>query len=490
MDSGLLQGFLGALTPDTLWYCFLGVLLGTGVGVLPGLGSGATTAILLPLTVYLSPKDAIVMLAGIYYGSMYGGSTTSILMNVPGEAASVVTALDGFQMTKQGRAGQALAIAAIGSFVAGTGGVILLSFIGPTLADLALKFGAPEYFGLVAFSLTALLSLTGGSVLKGLTVGMAGMLVASVGLDPMSGRQRLVFGFPELMSGFDLIPVLMGLFGVAEVLASAEEGIVSIYSGALGRLLPRGEELRKGIVASLRATGLGLGLGLLPGMLPSVVSFISYDLERRFSRHPERFGTGVIEGVAAPEAANNAVAQAGFIPLLSLGIPTSPVLAILLAAFMMYGLQPGPLLFSQHPDLAWSIIGSMYVGNVMLLVLNLPLVGLWARFSRVPYKFLGPFILGVCIVGAYSIRNSMFDVWSAILFGLVGYAMKARNWPAAPLILGFILGPMLERYLRGSLQMSGGSAEIFLNRPIAAGFLLLTVLVLAMSRRLLATGKA
>ena len=484
MEFGLLAGFWKALSPVNLWYCFLGSLLGTVVGVLPALGPATTIAILLPVTAYLKPTESIIMLAGIFYGAMYGGSTTSILMNIPGEAASVPTCLDGFQMTKRGRAGEALAIAAIGSFIAGTAGVLLLSFAGPLFAELALAFGPPEYFGLMFFSLTALFSFSGHDLLKGLTAGVVGIVLATVGLDPLSGTHRLAFGIPQLLAGLDVIPVLIGLFGVAEVLASAEEEVSSVYQGKLGRLIPRGEELKKGLWASLRGTGIGLLAGLFPGFMPSVVTFISYDIERRVSKHPEKFGTGMIEGVASPEAANNATCQAGFVPLMALGVPTAPIFAMLLASLMIYGLPPGPMLFKQHGDFAWTVVASMYIGNVMLLILNLPLVGIWARLCLVPYRILGPVILGVVFIGAYSIRNSMFDVWTAILFGLIGFLMKKRDWPVAPLILGFILGPMLEQHLRASLQGSGGSLRVFIEQPISAGFIVLGVVLVVMSRRL------
>jgi putative tricarboxylic transport membrane protein len=481
MEATLLDGFFKAITPLPLFYCFLGVLVGTLVGVLPGIGSPTTIAVLLPLTVYLGPTEAIIMLAGIYYGAMYGGSTTSILMNIPGEAASVTTCLDGFQMTKQGRAGEALAIAAIGSFVAGTAGVILLSFIGPMLATLALIFGPPEYFGLMFFSLTAIFSFSGDSILKGIAMGLLGIMLASIGLDPMTGIPRLTFGTVRLMAGIDVVPVLMGLFGIAEVLVSAEEKMISIYEGKLGRMLPRGQELKKGMLASLRGTGIGLAAGLIPGFLPSVVTFISYAAEKRVSKHPEEFGQGCIEGVAGPEAANNATAQAGFIPLMALGIPTTPSLAMILASLVMYGLQPGPLLFEQDGLFAWTVIASMYIGNVMLLILNLPLVGLWARLCLIPYRYIGPFILGVIFVGAYSIRNSMFDVYAAIIFGIVGFVMKSRNYPIVPLVLGFILGPMLEQHFRSTLQLSGGSIGILFERPIVVGFLVAAIISIVIS---------
>ena len=483
MDSGLLGGFLGAFSLTNLAYCFVGCLLGTFVGVLPGLGPAATSAILLPLTSYMPPAGAIIMLAGIYYGAMYGGSTTSILVNVPGEASSVPTCLDGFQMTKQGRAGEALAIAALGSFIAGTFGTIALSFMAPALARIGLKFGPPEYFGLVLFSLTALVGFSGGSLLKGLIAGGVGMFLACVGLDPLSGKQRLTFGSVTFTGGMDVIPVLMGLFGVAEVLASAGEGILYLYEGSLGHLIPRGRELVKGLLASIRGTISGFVMGLLPGMIPAVTAFIAYDIEKRLSRTPHRFGTGCIEGVAAPEAANNATSMAGFIPLMSLGIPTSPTLAIILAALMMYGLQPGPFLFLHHSDFAWAVIASMYVGNVILLILNLPLVGFWARLCLVPYRYIGPVILGVCLVGAFSVRNRLFDVIACAGFGILGYLMKRRRWPTTPLILGLILGPMLEQSLRQSLELSGGSFGILFTRPISATLIVLTVVVLTFVRK-------
>lgn len=471
MDGGLLNGFHNALSLLNILYCFIGCLLGTLIGVLPALGPAATIAILLPLTVRLPFTGAIIMMAGIFYGAMYGGSTTSILINVPGESAAAATCLDGFPMTKQGRAGEALSISAIGSFIAGTAGVILLSFVAPTLAEMALRFSSPEYFGLVLFSLTIILSLSESNILKGVICGFVGMTLACAGLDPLSGRARLGFGMPKLLMGLEVIPIMVGLFGLAEVLSSTEEKITSIYEGRLGRLIPRGQELKKGIFASLRGTASGLVLGLLPGMMPSMTTWIAYDIEKRISKHPERFGTGCIEGVAAPEAANNATAQGGFIPLIALGIPTCPIFAMLLAALMMYGIPPGPLLFTQYGDFAWTFIASMYIGNVILLILNLPLVAVWARICLIPYWILSPVILGVCFVGTYSLRNSMFDIWVCLFFGVAGYAMKRWNWPVAPLVLGFILGPMFEEHLRASLQMSGGSPTIFFTRPIATVFI-------------------
>jgi putative tricarboxylic transport membrane protein len=484
MEFGLLDGFVRAVSPMNLWYCFLGCFLGTAVGVLPALGGAEAIAILLPITMYIDPAQAIIMLSGIFYGAMYGGSTTSILMNIPGEAASVPTCLDGYQMTKQGRGGEALAVAAIGSFIAGTVGVMFLSFAAPPLAELALFFGSPEYFGLMFFSLTALFSFSGNDLLKGVSAGLLGIILATIGLDPLSGVNRMAFGIPTLLGGLDVIPVLIGLFGVAEILWGAEEQIGSVYKGKLGNFIPRGKEMTKSLWAIMRGTVLGIVTGVFPGLLPSVVTFIAYDVEKRISKYPEKFGTGLIEAVASPEAANNANCQAGFIPLFALGIPTTPIAAMLLASLMIYGLPPGPMLFKQHGDFAWTVVASMYIGNVMLLVLNLPLVGLWSRLCLVPYRILGPVVLGAVIMGAYAIRNSMFDVGTAIVFGLVGYVMKKKGWPVAPVILGFILGPLLEQHFRASLQGSGGSMLIFVQRPICAVFIVLGVVLILMSRNL------
>ncbi|MFX0198030.1 MAG: tripartite tricarboxylate transporter permease [Candidatus Hodarchaeota archaeon] len=479
----LVNGIINVFTPSNLMYCFLGCLLGTLVGVLPGLGPSSTISILLPLTMYLDRTGAIIMLAGIYYGATYGGSTTSILVNIPGEPSTVVTCFDGFQMTKQGRAGQALWIAAVGSFIAGTMGTLGLSLIGPGIAKYALKFGPPEYFGLLFFSLTALISLSGVSLIRGLGAGLAGLILANVGIDPLTSITRLIFGSTRLMMGFELIPVTIGLFGIGELLISAEAGIVRIFAGKLRRMMPKGDELKKGILASIRGTFLGFPLGVLPGMVPALTSFLSYDLEKRVSKYPEKFGTGVIEGVAGPEAANNATAQAAFIPLMVFGIPTGPSMAIILGALMLYGLKPGPVLFQANKVFIWTVIGSMYIGNGILLLLNLPLVGLWARISLIPYKYLAPTICGICVVGAYSPRNSLFDVWVALGAGIVGYIMKKNRWPVAPLILGFILGPLFEQALRQSLAMGG--PLIFFNRPIPVAFILLAIIVTVVSLKYL-----
>ncbi len=481
----LINGIANVLSPLNLLFCFVGCVLGTLVGVLPGLGPATTISILLPVTLYLNPTASIIMLSGLYYGAAYGGSTTSILVNIPGETSSIPTTFDGFPMTKQGRAGEALWISAVGSFIAGTTGAIMLSIIGPEIAKHALKFGPPEYTGLVVFSLTLIVGLSGRSIIKGLAAGVVGMIIGTAGLDPLTGIKRFSFGSVSIMRGFEIIPLAIGLFGIGEILINAEAGIERVFEGKtkLNKMMPRGKELKRGLWASLRGTALGLPLGVLPGMLPALSAFLSYDLEKKISKTPEKFGTGMIEGVAAPEAANNATSQSGFLPLMTLGIPTGPAMAIILAALVINGLQPGPMMFQTNKAFVWTVIGSMYIGNVMLLILNLPLVGLWARISLVPYKYLGPFILGICLVGAYSPRSTMFDVYVALGAGLLGYIMRKRDWPLAPLILGVILGPMFEQSFRQSLSMGRGGpgAWIFFHRPIVIAFLILSVILLGIS---------
>ena len=461
------QGFALALTPQNLMFALIGSVLGTLVGVLPGIGPTSGVAILLPLTSFLPPAPAIIMLAAIYYGAMYGGSTTAILVNIPGEVASVVTTLDGYQMAQQGRAGPALAIAALSSFVAGTLGLVGLTFFAPILADGALRIGPPEYFGLVILAFSVVVSLSGASLLKGLTAAALGVLVALVGLDPMSGVRRFAYGSTTLLGGVDFIAVIIGLFAITEVLIGVEKAIGAVSLVPLGKLMPRLDELRACTATVLRASGVGFVLGLLPGCTPGAISFIAYDIEKRLSRTPERFGRGAIEGVAAPEGANNATTSGGFVPLLALGIPATPALAVLLSGLMIYGLQPGPLLFDKQPQFVWTIIASMYVGNVMLLILNLPLVGLWARLVKVPYAVMAPLILVFSVLGAFSVRNSVADVGMALGFGALGYVMLKLGYPTAPLVLALILTPMLESGLRQSLSMAHGSPLIFVTRPIA-----------------------
>jgi putative tricarboxylic transport membrane protein len=475
----LLIGFQHALSINNLFYCFLGCAMGTLVGVLPGLGPSSTLAILLPLTLNLDATGSIIMLSGIYYGAAYGGSTTSILVNIPGEAGSVPACFDGFPMTKQGRAGKALFISAVGSFIAGTFGVSAIIVMGPFLVKHALKFGPPEYFGLLLFSLSAIVSLAGRSIIKGLACGLFGMILATVGVDTMVGIPRFTFGSYDLMMGLGLVPLVVGLFGIGEVISSIEAGVLKIYEGRIGGFIPKGKEMKMGLLGSLRGTIVGFFPGLLPGMIPALTAFFAYDVEKRFSKYPEKFGSGVIEGVAGPEAANNATAQAGFIPLMIFGIPTGPSMAILLGAFILHGLQPGPALFTQNKEFVWAVIASMYVGNVMLVILNLPLVGLWAKISTIPYRYMGPVILAVCVVAAYSVRNAMLDVWVAFGAGIFGHMMKKGDWPIAPLILGFILGDMLETSFRQSLSIGG--PMILFTRPVPLVFIILTIVTMVMS---------
>lgn len=482
----LVNGILAALTPENLLYALVGSLLGTLVGVLPGLGTVSTVAILFPFTSYLPPTGMIICLAAIYYGATYGGSTTAILMNVPGEVSAVVTALDGYQMMKQGRPGPALAISAIVSFMAGIVGSILIAVLGPGIARVALTFGPAEYLALGLFCLTAIAALAGKSLLKGLIVVVGGMLLVTVGVDIGSSVNRLTFGNVSLLLGFDIAPVMIGLFGIGEVLRSLQEKTGRLDSYKLGTLWPSRHELRAGLVAGTRATAISFPLGLLPGMGPSICAFISYAAEKRVSKHPEKFGRGAIEGVAAAEAANNASAMAHLVPLLSLGVPTGATMALLLAAFTMYGIVPGPLLFSQHAELAWTIIGSFFVANCILLVLNLPMVGLWARVATVPYPILAPIILAVCVVGAYAPRNSLFDVWVAIALGLLGWAMDKRDWPKPPMVLAYVLGPIIETAGRQVLAIS---PTLIFERPIFWVFIVAGLVVIWFSKHLVAASR-
>ncbi len=476
----ILSGFTNALSPSNLWFCFIGTILGTLIGVLPGIGPAAGIAMLLTFTVSLPPVGAVIMLAAIYYGSMYGGSTTAILVNMPGEAACAVTALDGYPLARQGRAGAALAVAAVGSFVAGTLGLVGVTIFAPFLADMALAFGPPEYFGLVVLALSIMASLFGKSLLKGAISAFLGLLLTFPGLDPLLGVPRFTFGVSEFYGGIDYVSAVVGLFAIAEVLRNAEESLTVICE-KMGRWLPSRNELWVCVGAMLRSSVLGFFLGLFPGCTPTVASFVSYDVEKRISKHPEKFGCGALEGVAAPETANNAATSAGFIPLFSLGIPCTAALAVLFGALMIFGLQPGPMLFQLHSDVVWTVIASMYIGNVMLLVWNLPLVGLWARLARIPYRFLAPAILVLCFIGAYSVRNRMFDVWMSIFFGLLGYLLSKADIPVYPLIMTLILGNMLESSIGQTLSMSRGSLAILLNRPIALGMLLFALAILIYS---------
>lgn len=476
--NNISYGFSVALTPTNIAYCFIGVFIGTLIGVLPGIGPVGAMSILLPTTVQIPPISSIIMLAGIYYGSMYGGSTTSILVNIPGEAASVVTCLDGYQMAQQGRAGPALGIAAFGSFIAGTLSVIGLVFLAPPLGEWALKFGPPEYFSMMVLGMTMLIYLASGSIPKAMMMALVGVLLASVGMDATSATQRFTLGILELNDGIGLIPLAMGLFGISEVLINVEQGLKrELAKEKIKGLLPTRQDWKDSTAPIARGSILGFLLGILPGGGAVTSSFVSYAVEKRISRHPEKFGKGAIEGVAGPESANNAATGGGFVPLLTLGIPSNPPMAMLLGALLIHGMQPGPLLMQKQPDLFWGVVTSMYVGNGMLLLLNLPMIGMWVQILRIPYRILFPLILLFCLIGAYSINNSVADVLIMILFGIVGYLMKKFEYEGAPLILAYVLGPMLEISLRQSLTISSGSFAIFFTRPIAAGGMLLAILL-------------
>ncbi len=474
----LANGFAAALTPAYLAYAFAGCLLGTLIGVLPGLGPAAGTAILIPLTFKLDPTGGIIMLAAIYYGAMYGGTITSVLINVPGEAASVITCIDGHQMAKQGRGGTALGIAAIGSFVGGIAATLALVVVAPPLAQLALKFGPPEFFALMLFGLCLVSGLAGGSMLAAMLMTVLGLLLAMIGIDPVRGAPRFAFDIPDLYDGIGFIAVVMGLFGVSEILLAAEGPAGKVLRSKFSKLLPSREEWRLSVGAIWRGTGIGFVLGLIPGIGSIVPTFMSYIAEKRLSKTPERFGKGAIEGVAGPEAANNAYANAAMIPFLTLGIPSSPTIAVLMGAFIINGITPGPFLFQERPDLVWTVIASFFIGNVILLVLNLPLVGLWAKLLDLPFQYLCVGVLLFCVVGAYSLQQSIFDVWIMIAFGIIGYVFRKLELPLAPLVLGLILGPAIEKSLRTSLEMSAGDYSIFFTRPLCLGLLIAAAAVL------------
>lgn len=477
----LLVGFATAFSLENLLMAALGALIGTFVGVLPGLGPTSAIAILLPVTTVLEPTQGMIMLAGIYYGAMYGGSTTAILLNIPGELSSVPTCLDGYPLAQQGKGGPALGISAIASFVAGVVGVIGLVFFAPLLADQALKFGPPEYFALMLLALTLMVSLSGGSLLKSFLMGAFGYALSLVGLGPSSGMPRFDYGVSSLVGGLDMISIIIGLFAITEVLKGIAEKRKATVIGKPGSVYPQKADMKKSAAPMLRGGLVGFFLGLLPGCSAAITAFLAYDLEKKVSRQPEKFGTGAIEGVAAPEAANNATSSAGFIPLFSLGIPSSPPLAILLAGLMIYGLTPGPVLFAQHADFVWTVIASMFIGNMMLLVLNLPMVWLWVKLTRVPFGIMAPVILMLCTIGAYSVRNSMFDVWIAFLFGGLGYLFVKYKWPVVPLILCFILGPLLEESFIQTMAMGSGSLGIVLSRPLSLSILLAAAVLLIVS---------
>jgi putative tricarboxylic transport membrane protein len=475
-------GFSVAFTPANLMFCFLGALVGTLVGVLPGLGPVGAVAFLLSLTFKMEPASAIIMLAGIYYGAMYGGSTTSILVNIPGETASVVTCLDGYRMARQGRAGAALGIAAFGSFIAGTIGVIGLMFLAPLLGRAALSFGPPEYFALTLTGLTLVSYLSQGSMTKALIMAVLGLLAGTMGMDPISGEERFTYGSLTLRDGLGLVPVAIGLFGIAEVLDNlVGTAGQTVYETKIKGLLPNLKDWKDSLWPILRGSGLGLFLGVLPGPGPVIASFVSYAIEKRVSRYPEKFGTGVIEGVAGPEAANNAASATSFIPLLSLGIPTSAIMALFMGALMIHGIQPGPLFIGKYPELFWGVIASMYVGNAMLLVLNLPLIGIWIRVLKIRYVILFPLILLFCLIGVYSLNANAVEIMIMLVFGILGFLMRRAGFEGAPFILAMVLGPIMETSLRQSLLISRGSFNIFFTRPICVALIILTAIFLMSS---------
>lgn len=469
MLEHILFGLQVSLQPINIFYCFLGVLVGTLIGVLPGIGPVGAMSLLLPATFRISPVGAIIMLAGIYYGAQYGGSTTSILVNIPGEASSVITCLDGYHMARRGRAGPALGISAFGSFIGGTISIIGLMFVAYPLAKAALQFGPPEYFAIMCMGLVILTSLTQGSMYKALMMALLGLLLSFVGLDMFTGTTRFTFGIDALMDGVGIIPLVMGLFGVSEILRNLEGALElkEIYGTKIKGLFPTSKDWAVAKWSILRGTLIGFFLGILPGGGSIIGSFASYAIEKRVSKYPEKFGTGVIEGVAAPESANNAAAQSSFIPLLSLGIPPNVVMGVLFGGLMIHGIQPGPLLIKNHPDIFWGVVISMYLGNVMLLALNLPLIGIWVKVLKTPYYLLFPLLLLFCLIGVYSVNNSVVDIYLMVIFGMLGYLMQKLGFEPAPLALAYVLGPILETSLRQSLNISGGSFSIFFYRPIS-----------------------
>ena len=475
----LLFGFSVATLPMNLLYCFLGVLVGTLVGVLPGVGPPAALSLLLPATFHVPPVSAVILLAGIMYGAMYGGSTTSILVNIPGEAASVITCLDGYQMARKGRAGPALGISAFGSFIAGTASIFLLIFLAPTLANFALRFGPPEYFSLMVLGLSILVYLARGSIVNALIMVCFGLLLGTIGLDQMTGSPRFIYKITTLMDGVGLVQVVIGLFGVSEVFLNVERTFKQeIFEAKIKGLLPNWEDWKRSIGPIGRGTIIGFFLGVIPGMSVVIPTFVSYTLEKKISKHPEKFGSGMIEGVAGPESANNAASCGTLVPMLSLGIPTGAATALLLGALMIHGLRPGPLLIKESPEIFWGVVASLYVGNVMLLILNLPLISLWVKILKIPYHLLFPLILLFCIIGSYVTSNNLYDVIIMTIFGLIGYIMKKVDYEAAPLVLALVLGPMMENALRRSLVLSDGSFQVFLTRPISAFFLISGLLIL------------
>lgn len=478
--ANLALGAATAFTLDNLFYCFIGVLLGTLIGVLPGIGPLATIAMLLPITYKMAdPSTALIMLAGIYYGSQYGGSTTAILVNLPGESSSVVTTLDGYQMARRGRAGVALATAALASFFAGTVATFLIAAFAPPLAEVAFKFGPAEYFSLMVLGLIAAVVLAHGSIVKALGMVVLGLLLGMIGTDVNSGTARFTFGIPELSDGIEFAVIAMGMFGFAEIIYNLKQTESrDLLKEKVTNYMPKKEDWKRGGPAAIRGTVLGSFLGILPGGGAILSSFSSYAIEKKISKNPNEFGKGAIEGVAGPEAANNAGAQTSFIPMLTLGIPTTPVMALMIAAMMIHNIQPGPQVMTSNPTLFWGLIVSMWVGNLLLVILNLPLIGLWIKLLQVPYRFLYPAILLFCCIGAYSLNNNVWDVLMTIPFAIMGYYFKKWHCEPAPLLMGFILGELMEEYLRRALTISRGNWSVFIDRPLSAALLATAVLLL------------
>lgn len=478
--DSILYGFQVTFQPTNILFCGVGVLVGTLVGVLPGIGPAGAMALLLPATFKFSPTATLILLGGIYYGVQYGGSTTSILVNIPGEASSVITCLDGYQMARNGRAGPALGIAAWGSFIAGTIANVGLMLVALPLAHAALSFGPPEYFALMCAGLLIVTYLAQGSVLKAIMMALVGVILGSIGLDVITGLPRFTMGINELTDGVGIIPLVMGLFGISEILENLEASLDrEIFKTRVKNLWPSLQDWMEAKWAILRGSLIGFVLGILPGGGAVISTFVAYAVEKKISKHPERFGQGAIEGVAAPESANNAAAGGSLIPLLSLGIPPNPIMAIFFSALIIHGIQPGPLLIKQHPDLFWGLVASLYLGNALLLILNLPLIGMWVKVLEIPYRILFPLILLFCLIGAYSMNNVTFDLYVMLIFGLFGWIMRKFGYEGAPLVLAYVLGPMLENALRQSLLISQGSFTIFFTRPISAvalGFAFLLLL--------------
>jgi putative tricarboxylic transport membrane protein len=478
----LAHGFGIAFQLNNLWYAFIGCLVGTLVGVLPGIGPLSGISILLPVTFGLDATEAVIMLAGIYYGSQYGGSTTSILMRIPGEASSVMTCIDGNAMAKKGRAGAALCIAAVGSWVAGTFGIVVLTVIAPPLASIALQFGPPEYTALLVMGLIFLAYMSSTSLVRTLLMACLGLMLGMIGIDNMTGHFRYSFDLNELGDGLSIVPVAVGLFGLGEILSTPSHKVIGeVIAPKLRELLPTRQEWRDSYWPIARGSVLGFVIGIIPGSAHIISSFLSYALERRISKHPERFGHGAVEGVAGPESANNSASTGAFVPMLALGIPTGPITAVLIGALMIHGVPAGPQLVTEHRDLFWGFVASMYVGNLMLLLLNLPLVGIFVTVLRIPYSYLYPLIIMFCIVGVYEVNHSTVDVWIMLIMGALGYALRKFEFDPAPLVLGLVIAPLLEQSLRQSLIMSNGNYFIFLNRPISAGLLIVSACLLAMA---------